>query len=80
MTGRREKNPYFGEILRAYRLEKQLTQEQLSERVDVLRSFISSLENGTRQPSLQMILKLAAALGVRPGDMINELADRIAEK
>lgn len=70
----------FGVILRSYRLEKGLTQEQLSEMVGVVHSFICSLESGRKQPSLQMILKLSVALGIRPGDMINEMADRIAER
>lgn len=81
MTGRREKkNPYFGEILRAYRLEKQLTQEQLSERVDVLRSFVSSLENGTRQPSFEMIFRLAKALGITPGKLLDPVAEKMEQK
>ena len=81
MSGRREKkSPYFGEILRAYRLEKQLTQEQLSERVDVLRSFISSLENGTRQPSLDMVLRLAKALDITPGKLIDPIAEKMEQK
>ena len=71
---------FFGEILRAYRTEKQLTQEQLSERVDVLRSFISSLENGSRQPSLAMILKLANALNIMPGQLIDPIAKKMNEK
>ena len=70
----------FGIILRAYRLEEGLTQEQLSERVDVVHSFICSLESGKKQPSLRMILKLASALGVRPGELVDAMADRIAEK
>ena len=54
-----------------------MTQEQLGERVDVVRSFICSLENGKRQPSLQMVLKLADALGVEPGDLVNAMKARI---
>ncbi|SBW01077.1 hypothetical protein KL86DPRO_11894 [uncultured delta proteobacterium] len=81
MTGRREKkSPYFGEVLRAYRLEKQFTQEQLSERVDVLRSFISSLENGTRQPSFEMIFRLAKALGITPGQLLDPVAEKMEQK
>lgn len=81
MTGRRaKKNPYFGEILRAYRLERKLSQEQLSERVDVLRSFISSLENGTRQPSLDMVLRLAKALDITPGKLIDPIAGKMESK
>jgi len=70
----------FGVILRSYRLERGLTQEQLSERVNVVHSFICSLENGKKQPSLQMVLKLAAALGVRPGELLDAMADRLVGK
>lgn len=70
----------FGEVLRAYRLEKRLTQEQLSERVDVIRPFISSLENGTRQPSLDMVLRLAKALGITPGKLIDPIAEKMEQK
>ena len=81
MSGRRpKKDPYFGEILRAHRLERNLSQEQLSERVDVLRSFISSLENGTRQPSLDMILRLAKALDITPGKLIDPIAEKLEQK
>lgn len=76
----KQKQDAFGIVLRIYRQEKGLTQEQLGERVDVVRSFICSLENGHRQPSLQMVLKLAAALGVRAGDLVNAVEDRVANK
>lgn len=61
-----------------YRQEKGLTQEQLSERVDVVRSFICALENGKKQPSLDMIFRLAAALGVKPGELVDAAADKAA--
>ena len=81
MTNRRpKKNPYFGEILRAYRLERKFSQEQLSERVDVLRSFISSLENGTRQPSFEMIFRLAKALDITPGKLLDPVAEKMEQK
>lgn len=81
MAGRREKkSPYFGKVLRAYRLERQLTQEQLGERVDVLRSFISSLENGTRQPSFEMIFQLANALDVTPGKLLDPVAEKMKQQ
>ena len=70
----------FGAVLRAYRRERGLTQEQLSERVDVVHSFISGIELGTRQPNLQMILKLAAALGVSSGEIMNAVEDRLTDK
>ncbi len=67
----------FGIVLRQYRQEKGLTQEQLSERVDVVRSFICSLENGKKQPSFEMVLKLAVALGVSPGEFVDAVFQRL---
>ena len=81
MANRRvKKSPYFGEVLRAYRIERQLTQEQLSERVDVLRTFISSLENGARQPSFEMIFRLAKALDTTPGKLLDPVAEKMEQK
>ena len=51
-----------------------------SERVGVVHSFICSLENGKKQPSLKMILKLGAALGVRPGELVDTAAERESAK
>jgi transcriptional regulator with XRE-family HTH domain len=67
----------FGVVLRAYRQERELTQEQLSERVGVVHSFICSMESGKKQPSLNMVLRLAAALGVRPGELVDAMAERL---
>lgn len=66
----------FGIVLRAYRLQKGLTQERLSERVDVVRSFICTLESGKKQPSFDMVLRLAAALEVQPGELVDAVAKR----
>ena len=76
----KQKQDAFGIVLRIYRQEKGLTQEQLGERVDVVRSFICSLENGDRQPSLQMVFKLAAALGVSARELVGAMEDRLASK
>lgn len=78
MAEKQKNSDVFGIVLRSYRMEKGFTLEQLSERVGVVHSFIHSLESGKKQPSLKMILKLAAALGVRPGDLVNATEDRLA--
>ena len=67
----------FGTVLRAYRLERGMTQEQLSEHLDIVRSYICTLESGKRQPSLTMIFRLAAALGVKPGELVDAVAERL---
>lgn len=76
MAVKRKNSDAFGIVLRAYRLEKGLTQEELSERVDVVRSFICSLESGKKQPSFEMVLRLAHALGVRAGELVDATVER----
>ena len=63
----------FGVALRAYRRQRGLTQDQLSVRVNVVRSYICTLESGKKQPNLDMILRLAAALDVTPGALLDAM-------
>ena len=67
----------FGPVLRQLRMEKGLTQDQLSEMVGVASPFISMLESGHKYPNLEMIFKLAEALGVRPGAMLDAMDERL---
>ncbi|MGN0273898.1 MAG: helix-turn-helix domain-containing protein [Chordicoccus sp.] len=42
-----------------------LTQKELSERTGITQADISRIENGTRNPSLAMVKRLANGLGMR---------------
>lgn len=42
-----------------------LTQKELSERTGITQADISRIENGTRNPSLEMVKRLAHGLGMR---------------
>lgn len=64
----------FGKVLRRLRLARGLSQEQLGLDADLRRTYISILELGQQQPSLVTILKLAAALGVEPGLLVDSAA------
>ena len=39
--------------------------------------FISMLESGHKYPNLEMVFKLAGALGVRPGTMLDAMEERL---
>jgi len=54
----------FGARVRALRLARGLSQEQLAERAGLHRTYVSSLERGQRNVGLDNILDLAAALEV----------------
>ncbi len=59
------------EEIRTFRKMKGLTQEQLAESVGVKRSVISKYENGDISPSIDMIRRIADALGVEPWELID---------
>lgn len=47
------------------RLSQDITQKKLSEITGITQADISRIENGTRNPSLNVLKKLAAGLGMR---------------
>ena len=54
----------LGERLRNLRLEKQITQTEMSRRIGISAVMISSYELEQRQPSYETLIKLAAFFGV----------------
>lgn len=46
------------------RKNQNLTQKELSERTGITQADISRIENGTRNPSLSMMKRLAAGMGM----------------
>lgn len=47
------------------RKKKGITQEKLSETVAIARGYLSEIENGGRNPSVEVALKISEALGVK---------------
>lgn len=47
------------------RIDQNITQKELSDRTGITQADISRIENGTRNPSLAMVKKLAAGLGMQ---------------
>jgi len=60
----------LGLNLKRIRIEKGISQGDISRALKVARSFISDLENGKRNPTLSTIAKLAKAIGVSLGELI----------
>jgi transcriptional regulator with XRE-family HTH domain len=67
----------FGKVLRRLRRQRGLTQEQLGLEADLRRTYVSLLELGRQQPSFTTILKLATALGERPGTLVDLAVDEL---
>ena len=56
---------YYGEVLKEKRKELELTQEQLSEKVGLKRSYIAKIEKGETDMQISSFVRIAEALGLR---------------
>ena len=61
----------FGKVLRRLRMEAGLTQEELGFEAELRRTYVSILELGQQQPSLTTIIKIAQALNLTPGSLLD---------
>ena len=62
----------FGRVLRQYRSQKGISQEELAFQADVDRTFISRLERGIRQPTITTLINIGLALGVPAASLVQE--------
>ena len=65
----------FGRNVRDARKAKGMSQEALAFEAELMRSYISDLERGQRNPSLKAIGKIADALGVEPWRLLKPSQD-----
>jgi transcriptional regulator with XRE-family HTH domain len=62
----------LGARIRELRLSAGITQEQLGEKASLNYKFIGELERGRVNVSLDSLVKIASALGVKPGHFFAE--------
>ncbi len=59
-----------GTVLKKIRQRRKLTQAELAQRVGVHVITITRLETGARRPSMDLLQRLAKALKVKVGDLL----------
>ena len=62
----------FGQLIRARRGSRGLSQEALAELAGLNRSYLGEVERGSASASIETLEKLAAALGERLSDLLRE--------
>lgn len=73
---RRNPKETIGHNVRQIRHEAGLSQEELAFRSKLHRTYISSIERGERNVSVENIFAIAEALKVRPGDLLNPIPSK----
>ena len=60
----------FARNLKYLRLEKGLSQEELAHLADIDRTYVSSLERSVYNASIDVVERIAHALGVQAADLL----------
>lgn len=70
----------FGLLLKQLRKEKGVSQEQLAHDSSLDRTYISMLERGIYQPSLETIFALTKSLNISPSVLVSTLEERLKKQ
>ncbi len=60
----------LGKNLKHIRMQKSISQGEIARTLKVGRSFITNIENGKTNPTLDTISKIAKAIGVSVGELM----------
>ncbi len=63
----------FGKRIKELRGDQGMTQEILAAKIGVDRSYLGFLERGERNPSLEVINKIARSLGITPSELLKSI-------
>lgn len=60
----------LGRRIRALRVSRGMTQEQLGEKADINYKYLGSVERGERNPSLDNLVRIAGGLSISLADLL----------
>lgn len=61
----------LGRNIRRHRNAQGISQEELAFRAEMKRSYVSGIERGTRNPTVQALERLASALDLDPRSLLD---------
>ncbi|MEG7619525.1 MULTISPECIES: helix-turn-helix domain-containing protein [Bacilli] len=68
-------NITIGKVLKELRVAKKLSQEEISARSSLDRTYISMLERNIKQPTITTIFLLASALEIKPSEFVKQIEE-----
>jgi len=80
---KRESKTYrqaLGAVVTQLRTGRTWSQETLAEKTGYSTTYVSGLEHGHRNPSLEMIQAIAQALGLRPSQLLAQAERKQAKR
>jgi transcriptional regulator with XRE-family HTH domain len=66
----------LGDEIRKARLAAKLTQEQLAFKAEISRNYVSLLELNQKSPTVDVLLRIAKALGIRAWTLIRAIEEK----
>ena len=73
MAAKQKHRRVLGERIRIFRKVAGFSQEVLAEKADLHHNYIGELERGEKAATIDSLLKIAKALGVRVRNLVNDL-------
>lgn len=70
----------FGEVLKEARLRSGLSQQELSFQASIHWTYVSQLERGLKNPTLSVVLRLAAALDTSAAKLVADVERRVSSQ
>lgn len=64
----------FGDTIRTERKARRFSQEKLALESELSLTYVGELERGEKMPSLDVVLRLAKALGMTGADLLSHVA------
>ena len=61
----------LGKNVARLRKERGLSQEAFADHAGIHRTYVSDVERGARNPTIEVVAKIAKALGVKPGELLD---------
>ncbi len=66
-----------GIVIRKLRRKSGLSQEVVSGLAGIARTHLTMIENGTKQPNLETVWKIALALNMAPSELIQRIEEEM---